>query len=63
MENKHSKLGLVLMTLVLLLVLALGSVAPGAFAREAGLRVGATGLSEQIAFVGSYAIDGGGSGT
>ena len=61
MENKHSKLGLVLMTLVLLLVLALGSVAPGAFAREAGSRVGATGLSEQIAFVGSCAIDGGGS--
>jgi len=40
MENKRSKLGLVLMTLVLLLVLALGPVAPGAFALEVGPQAG-----------------------
>ena len=39
-ENKRSKLGLVLMTLVLLLVLALGPLAPGAFALEAELQAG-----------------------
>lgn len=35
MKNKR-KVGLMLMTWVLLLVLALGPLAPGAFAKEAG---------------------------
>jgi hypothetical protein len=40
MENKHSKLGLVLMTLTLLLVMALGPMAPGLAARVAEPQVG-----------------------
>jgi len=63
MENKRSRLTLVFTTLVLLLVLALGPVVPGAFALEAGPQVGRAGLSEQVAFVGPCAVDGGGSGT
>ncbi|MCK4316431.1 MAG: hypothetical protein KAX24_11730 [Anaerolineae bacterium] len=54
MEKKHSRLALVLMAWVLLLVLALGPLAPGAFAREAGLQAG---------FVVPCYYDGGGSGT
>ena len=55
MEKKHSRLALVLMAWVLLLVLALGPAAPGAFAQEA---VGAAGLSGRA--VPCY-YDGGGS--
>ena len=40
MERKHSRLALVLMAWVLLLVLALGPLAPGAFALETGLQAG-----------------------
>ena len=59
MENKRSKLGLVLMTLVLLLVLALGPAAPGAFALEVEPQVGVAGLSGPAVLC--Y-YDGGGSG-
>ena len=54
MERKHSRLALVLMAWVLLLVLALGPLAPGAFALEVGFQAG---------FVVPCAFDGGGSGT
>lgn len=40
MKNKRDKLGLVLMTLVLLLVLAVGPAAPGLAARVAEPQVG-----------------------
>ena len=40
MENKRGKLGLVLMTLTLLLVMALGPMAPGLAARVAEPQVG-----------------------
>jgi len=64
MEDKRSKLVLVLMTLVLLLVLALGPAAPGAFALEAGPQVGIAGLSGRAGFAAPFAIFvGGGSGT
>jgi len=58
MENKRSRLALVFTTLVLLLVLALGPAAPGAFALEAGSQIAAAGAG----FVMPCAIDGGGSG-
>jgi hypothetical protein len=61
MENKRCKLGLVLMTLVLLLVLALGPAAPGVFALEMGPQVGVAGLSGPAAPCAIYV--GGGSGT
>ncbi|MEE9615875.1 MAG: hypothetical protein V3T90_02575 [Anaerolineae bacterium] len=54
MEKKRGRLALVLMTWVLLLVLAFGALAPGAFAREAGLQAG---------FGVTCALDHGGSGT
>ena len=64
MENKRSKLVLVLMTLVLLLVLALGPAVPGAFALEMGPQVGTEVLSGQAGFATLCAIYvGGGSGT
>jgi len=53
MERKHSRLALVLMAWVLLLVVALGPLAPGAFALEVGFQAG---------FVVPYALDHGGSG-
>ena len=59
MENKRSKL--VLVTLVLLLVLALGPAASGAFALEMGPQVGTAGLSGQAGFAAPCALDGGGS--
>jgi len=40
MENKHSKLALMLMTLVLLLALAFGPAASGVAGRVVGPRVG-----------------------
>ena len=63
MKNKRSKLSLVLMTLVLLLVLALGPVAHGAFALEMGPQVGMEVLSGQAGFAELCAVYvGGGSG-
>ena len=53
MKNTRGKLALILATVVMLLALALGPVASG-LATEV--------TAPQLAVIGSYAIDGGGSG-
>jgi len=48
MENKRGKLAVVLMTLVLLLVLVIGPVAPGVAHRIVGPQVGAVEMSDGL---------------
>lgn len=62
MNNRRGKLALVLVTLMLLLVLALGSLAPGAFAREVGPQAGVAALVGPPGLVAPCGYDGGGSG-
>ncbi len=63
-KNRRSKLALMLTTLVLLLVLVVGSVAPGVAARVVGPQVAAAGLSEQasLIWISPCPFDHGGSG-
>ena len=62
MENKRSKLSLVLMTLVLLLVLAVGPVVPGVVYRIAEPRVGAVEVWAGLYIESDCPGGGGGSG-
>jgi len=61
MENERGKLALVLMTLVLLVVLAVGPVAPGMATRLAEPRAGAAAVSDGLHGLLADPYSGGGS--